>query len=161
TTGDIDRLLDGGGETTVTSVAPGAVLDRASQLLDQGRYDEAATLLGQLRHQKGLSVGIARARLALRRGDVSAALPELTATESEASADPTSELGRMHRICAARAHLRRGDYARASELAEAAMAGKAPPALAAEALSIRGLAGSYTGRHDDALKSLEQAVSLA
>src|SRR5439155_24179676 len=104
---------------------------------------------------------IARARLALGRGDAKAAQAELDRTSDLARAAKKNKLGRTWFLYQARTHLRLGDYTRAEEAVAVALEGGGEPALEADALAVRGLVESYTGRHDVARQSLEKAVELA
>jgi transcriptional regulator with GAF, ATPase, and Fis domain len=158
---DLGRILEAKEGVTVNSIIPESPLTRCERLLDQGRYEEAALLIGELGEDKGLAASIARARLALGRGDAKAAQAELDETASLAKSSRKTKLGRTWFLYQARTHLRLGDYARAEEAAAVALEGGGEPALEADALAVRGLAESYTGRHDVARQSLEKAVSLA
>jgi serine/threonine-protein kinase PknK len=158
---DLERILEPKDGVTVNSVRAEPALLRCERLLDQGRYDEAASLLSELQADQSLAASIARARLALGRGDAKAALGELDVTSAAAGTAKASKIGRNWFLNRARAHLRRGEYALADEAAAVAEAPGAEPALQAEALSVRGLCESYTGRHESARALLERAVELA
>jgi transcriptional regulator with GAF, ATPase, and Fis domain len=158
---DLERILEPKDGATVNSVRAEPALVRCERLLDQGRYDDAASLLGELRSDQSLAASIARARLALGRGDPKAALAELDASSSDAASVKETKIGRNWSLYRARAYLRCGEYALANEAALAALAGGNEPALEADALSVRGLAESYTGRHEAARENLENAVTVA
>jgi transcriptional regulator with GAF, ATPase, and Fis domain/tetratricopeptide (TPR) repeat protein/predicted Ser/Thr protein kinase len=160
-TADLERILEPKDGATVNSVRAEPALVRCERLLDQGRYDDAATLLAELKNEPSLAAGIARARLALGRGDPKGSLGELDAVSADAAAVKGTKIGRNWYLYRARAHLRSGEYALADEAANAALAGGAEPALEADALAVRGLAESYTGRHVAAREVLERAVALA
>ncbi|HEY3593879.1 MAG TPA: tetratricopeptide repeat protein, partial [Polyangiaceae bacterium] len=158
---DLGRILEPTGSVTVNSVRPEAPLVRCERLLDQGRFDEAAALLGELGETPPLRISIARARLALGRGDAQAALGELAKTRAEAEQQRASKVARFWSLYQSRAFLRLGDYAAAEKASEDARAPGGDQAIEADALSVRGLAESYTGRPDAAQRTLEQAVELA
>ena len=158
---DLERILEPKDGVTVNSVRAEPALVRCERLLDQGRYDEAASLLGELTGDQSIAASIARARLALGRGDPKAALAELDTTSAAAESAKTSKVGRNWFLNRARAHLRRGEYTLADEAAKVAEAPGAGPGLEAEALSVRGLAESYTGHHESARALLERAVELS
>jgi serine/threonine-protein kinase PknK len=158
---DLERILEPKDGVTVNSVRAEPALLRCQRLLDQGRNDEAAALTGELQGDRSLEASIVRARLAIGRGDPKAALAELEETSAAASAAKTTTLGRTWFLYRARAHLRAGEYAPADQAATVAAAPGAEPTLEADALAVRGLAVSYTGRHDSARALLERAVELA
>ncbi len=158
---DLDRLLDGKREVTVNSVAGEPLIVRCMRLLDQGRFEEVAPLLKLLDRDRGLIASVARAKLLIGRGDAAGALRELSQVEPLADAEPQSTNARLWALHIARAHMRLGDYAKAEQLAERAMTGEPAPAIDTEALTVRGLAETYTGKVDLARATLERAVSLA
>jgi transcriptional regulator with GAF, ATPase, and Fis domain/predicted Ser/Thr protein kinase len=158
---DLGRILEGKEGVTVNSIIPESPLTRTERLLDQGRYEEAALLIGEIGDDKSLAASIARARLALGRGDAKAAQGELDQSSGAAKGSKATKVGRSWFLYQARTHLRLGDYARAEEAAAVALDGGGEAALEADALAVRGLAESYTGRHDVARQSLEKAVNLA
>jgi serine/threonine-protein kinase PknK len=158
---DLERILEPKEGATVNSVRAEPALIRCERLLDQGRYDDAGSLLGELRTDRSLAASIARARLALGRGDPKAALTELDAATADAMSAKGTKIGRCWHLYRARAHLRCGEYALADAAAVAALAEGGEPAIEADALSVRGLAESYTGRHQAARQLLERAVEVA
>ncbi|MET0593931.1 MAG: serine/threonine-protein kinase, partial [Polyangiaceae bacterium] len=158
---DLERILEPKDGATVNSVRAEPALVRCERLLDQGRYDDAATLLGEFRADQSLAASIARARLALGRGDPKGALAELDRTSADATQVKGTKIGRSWSLYRARAYLRCGEYAQADEAAGTALAGGGEPSLEADALSVRGLAESYTGHHDAARERLEKAVAIA
>jgi len=158
---DLSRILEPKESVTVNSILPESALVRCNRLLDQGRYDEAGLVVANLEGDTNLPASIARARLALGRGDAKAAHEELSKTSELAQSQKKTREGRSWFLYQARAHLRLGDYARADEAAQSAFAGGGEPALEADALSVRGLAETYLGKHDNARRLLEQAVKLA
>jgi len=158
---DLDRILEVKNDVTVNSIRPESTLVRCERFLDQGRYEEAAILVAEIAEDKSLAASIARARLALGRGDAKAAQSELATTTDVAKAEKKSRAGRMWFVYQARAFLRLGEYASAEQAANTALTGGGESSLEADALSVRGLAESYTGHHDKARQSLEKAVELA
>ena len=158
---DLERILEPKEGVTVNSVRSEPALVRCERLLDQGRNDEAASLIAEFQADPSLAASIARARLAVGRGDPKAALAELDKTRTAATAAKSTKIGRCWFLYRARAHLRAGEYALADEAAVVALAAGGEPALEADALSVRGLSESYTGHHDGARKLLERAVELA
>jgi serine/threonine-protein kinase PknK len=158
---DLGRILEAREGVTVNSIIPEAPLTRCERLLDQGRYEDAGLLIADLGEDKSLAASIARARLALGRGDAKAARTELEGSRELANSSKESKPRRTWFLYLARAHLRLGDYARAEEAAVRALEGGGEPALEADALSVRGLAESYTGRQEVARQSLDQAVDMA
>jgi len=158
---DLERILEPKDGVTVNSVRSEPALVRCERLLDQGRNDEAAALITELQDDRSLAAAIARARLAIGRGNPKGALEELEETSAAAMAAKSTKIGRRWFVYRARAHLRAGDYALADEAAKVAVSGGGEPAIEADALAVRGLAESYTGRHDAARELLERAVELA
>jgi serine/threonine-protein kinase PknK len=158
---DLGRILEDRGDVTVNSIRPEPILLHCSRLLDQGRFDEAMPIVEQLAADRGLSASIARARLALGRGDNAEALRELSAVEPLAAAEAASSAARAWALYASRAHLRLGDYAKAEALADQALRGAPDASLEAEALTVRGVVQSYQGRVDEARATLQRAAGLA
>jgi transcriptional regulator with GAF, ATPase, and Fis domain len=161
---DVDAAL---GSTSRPSMAPAsggrtATLESAERALEMGRFDEAARGLDELgatrSEAEGVRVAIGRARIALGRGDTAQAVTELLAVEAPALKGPSRRAWQAVRT---RAHLRAGEYAEAAKLAQAVVAGDATDALAADALSARGVALAFTGEDTLAQAALEQAVRVA
>ena len=179
---DVDAAL---GATSRPSAAPLSVgrmetLEAAERALEMGRFDEAARGLDDLREPvprdppglddlrepvprdprgaEGVRVGIARARIALGRGDTAGAVNELSAIETSALQGASRRAWQAVRT---RAHLRAGEYAEAVRLAQAVVDAGATDALAADALSSRGVALAFTGEDTLARAALEQAVRVA
>ena len=107
---------------------------------------------------EGVRVGIARARIALGRGDTAGAVKELSAMETPALQGASRRAWQAVRT---RAHLRAGEYAETVRLAQAVVDADASDALAADALSSRGVALAFTGEDTLARAALEQAVRVA
>jgi len=159
---DIDAALGG----AVPSAAPSAGtlpgLDQAERALDTGRFDEAAQELDRMgkprRGAERLRVGLARARIAIGRGDPAAAFSELAAIDE---ASRGTDRRRTWQLLRARACLRAGDYAGALTAAEAVVEADASDALAADALSARGVALAFTGKDTAARTVLDEAIRVA
>ncbi|HEX3343015.1 MAG TPA: protein kinase, partial [Polyangiaceae bacterium] len=145
---DVDAAL---GTTSRPSMAPAPggrteTLEAAERAIEMGRFDEAARALDDLGAKLGdleqVRVAIGRARIALGRGDTTQAVVELSAVEARALEGPSR---RGWQAVRTRAHLRAGEYAEAARLAQAVVDGAANDALAADALSARGVALAFTG----------------
>ncbi len=197
-TEDVDRLLDAPPAPRAEASGPGgageerAALSPAEihRLLDRGHFDAAAEALG--RYQGDCSpvvvsiLTIARARLAMNRGDTARALAELARVKDQVEASGDPALAAFWSLQMARALVRTGDYGEAerrageavervgpvkleaelaggsrSQIATAAAFGASPEAIVAEAVATRGLAQSFASRHEDAKRTLEHAVRLA
>jgi transcriptional regulator with GAF, ATPase, and Fis domain len=161
---DVDAAL---GVTSRPSTAPASVgraqaLETAERAVEMGRFDEAARDLEQMGGPRGegerVRFGLARARVALGRGDTPRAVSELAAIEKAALAGATR---RAWWAVRARAHLRAGEYAEAAKLAQAVVDGEGEDALAADALSVRGVALAFTGEDTLARATLDEAVRVA
>jgi transcriptional regulator with GAF, ATPase, and Fis domain len=162
---DVDEAL---GRTDVDSdAAPPAVdraraLDAAERALDMGRFDEAAQGLngaGEPRDAaERVRLGLARARLALGRGDPPAAFAELDAVEHDAV---DGARRRAWEALRARACLRAGQYAEAATTAKEVVDADGSDALAADALSVRGVALAFTGDDAAARATLDRAIEVA
>jgi len=161
---DVDAALDTAERPS--SRLPG--LNRAEEFadaeraLDRGRFDEAALALDALGAPRGeperVRMGLARARIAIGRGDVSSASSELASIENASAAH---DRGRAWRALRARASLRAGHYTDAASLAQTVVDSDAADSLAAEALSVRGVALAFMGDDANARKTLEEAVRVA
>jgi serine/threonine-protein kinase PknK len=126
-----------------------------------GRFDDAARELDALGGVPGddrVRVGLARTRIAIGQGDPQRALVELGAIEEDAVA---GEQRRAWHALRARACLRAGQYAEAAKLAQTVVDAGASDALAADALSVRGVALAFTGEDARAGETLDQAVRVA
>ncbi|WP_437781223.1 sigma 54-interacting transcriptional regulator [Sorangium sp. So ce1097] len=193
-TEDVDRLLDAppasgaaasgrGGAGAAGEALPPAEIHR---LLDRGHFDAAAEALGRYEGDGSPAVVIARARLAMNRGDAARSLAELGRVKDEVEASSDHALGAFWSLQMARALVRVGDYGEAerrageavervgpikleaelaggarSQLASVAAFGASPEAIVAEAVATRGLAQSFASRHEEAKRTLEHAVRLA
>jgi serine/threonine-protein kinase PknK len=149
---------------TPTSVGRQETLEAAERAVEMGRFDEAARGLDDLRGspevdlRSDVRVGLARARIALGRGDTAGAVRELSAIETAAW---PSAWRRAWQAVRTRAHLRAGEYAETMRLAQTVVDAGATDALAADALSARGVALAFTGEDTPARATLEQAVRVA
>ncbi|WP_437734639.1 sigma 54-interacting transcriptional regulator [Sorangium sp. So ce1335] len=201
-TEDVDRLLDAppasgaaasgrGGAGAEGEALPPAEIHR---LLDRGHFDAAAEALGRYEGDGSPAVVptltptlmIARARLAMNRGDAARALAELGRVKDDVEASGDHALAAFWSLQMARALVRVGDYGEAerrageavervgpikleaelaggarSQLASVAAFGASPEAIASEAVATRGLAQSFASRHEEAKRTLEHAVRLA
>jgi transcriptional regulator with GAF, ATPase, and Fis domain/serine/threonine protein kinase len=158
---EVDEMLSRAAPLTPSSTREQA-LHKTEQLLDTGRFDEAASelrLVGAPRSKdESVRVAIARARVAWGRGDAPVALAHLDTVEREAKDGP---LHRAWLVTRARACLRAGRYAEAATLATTVVEATGNDAMAADARAIRGLSFVYDGRDTLARDELDQAVSLA
>ena len=103
--------------------------------------------------EEATAFAVARARVALARGD---------AVGSAAALDAVKTNAREWKIARARTYTRQGNYAASAKLAgEAAVQEKAEDAVAADALSVHGVALAYVGDEARATNALERAVALA
>jgi tetratricopeptide (TPR) repeat protein len=107
---------------------------------------------------QGERVGLARARIAMGRGDTARAVAQLAAIEEAALASPSR---RPWQVLRARAHLRAGEYAEAAALAKAVVDATGDDALASDALSVRGVVLAFTGEDTAARAVLEDAIRVA
>ncbi|WP_235879911.1 sigma 54-interacting transcriptional regulator [Polyangium aurulentum] len=172
---DVDRLL-------AEEEERGTDRERALRLLDRGHLEEAAELLERLSGDRSPAMAFARARLYTNRGDPVRALAELEGVREEALTGADPEIAAGFLLHSARALLRAGDHAGAEKSAMEATArtglvaasdDAAPPprtetpraralvGIAADALSVSGLAQSFSSRHDGAKSTLARAVRLA
>ncbi len=161
---DVDAVLGSRSRPSVPPASGGRAdaLDAVERAVEMGRVDEAARALIELGAPRGdverARLGIVAARVALGRGDNARAVAELATVEAIALAGPCR---RAWQAARARAHLRAGEYADATSLAKNVEGDGAEDALAADALSIRGVALAFTGEDTQARAALEQAVRVA
>jgi serine/threonine-protein kinase PknK len=135
------------------------------RLLDMGRYDEALQNVSALHRPDAgrfsasdtSRIAIARARIALARGDDRSAATLLDAVEASAR---LSAHTRAWSVTRARVSLRAGAYADASRFADEA-ASTGTDGIAADALAAKGVALAYTGEDVAALACLERAVDVS
>ena len=160
---DIDAVF----ATTSGSLAPSSK-NRAQALaaieaaLDRGRFDEATAQMesfgAPLDAEERVRLAVGEARVVLARAETQRAAKLLDGVASEAK---TSRLARAWTAVRARTHLRAGEYAEALVLAEVAIGNGEHDAIASDALSVRGLALSFTSQDAGALASIEQATAVA
>jgi transcriptional regulator with GAF, ATPase, and Fis domain len=159
---DVERALDAETSPAAPAIAGReAGFDRALRALDRGRFDEAAAALADLgppRTDEAARMGLARARIAIGRGDADGSLAELAAIEDGCSATGQA---RAWKTLRARACLRAGHYAEAATLARAVFEEDANDAQAVEAMSVRGVALALTGEDAAAREVLGRAVDIA
>jgi serine/threonine-protein kinase PknK len=161
---DIDAALgsDGASWSLPPSSGRAQWLEEAERALDLGRFDDAVSALGSLGSPRDdaerVRVGLARARVAIGRGDPATALTELANIEGKAL---SGSHPRAWRLLRARACLRAGQHADAARLAQEVVDAGAGDELAAEALSVRGVALAFTGEDTAARAVLEEAIRIA
>ena len=141
----------------------GQALAAVERALEMGRFDDAERDLDALQDDPAhpnepVRFGLARARIAVGRGDAQRALSELEAIEVEALA---GEGRRAWHALRARVCLRAGQYAEAAKLAQHVVDAGASDALAADAWSVRGVALAFTGEDERAGEALHEAVRVA
>jgi transcriptional regulator with GAF, ATPase, and Fis domain len=160
---DVDAAL-GAGSPSLAPVSAGRgrdfeLLERA---LDTGRFDEAEGLLrgvGEARSSdERIRSGLARARIAVGRGDPPGAIEALASIEAAALQGPHRRSWKLWR---ARAAVRAGDYATALTFATDAATADPADALSADAMSVRGVALALTGEDAAAREVLDEAVRVA
>ncbi len=164
---DVDAALDAPARPSAPSSTGGRerAFENAERALDMGRFDEAAReardleSLGARRNEADrVRMGMLRARIAIGRGDPAGALADLAGIEQPALA---GSVARAWRALRARAYLRAGEYAEAARLAEEVVDSGNADALAAEALSVRGVALAFTGDDAGARGLLDEAIRVA
>jgi transcriptional regulator with GAF, ATPase, and Fis domain len=130
--------------------------------LDRGRFDDASLALAALGEAQDDSERVAfalgRARLALGKGDVDGALAELSRVEAIAAGGASRRVWQGLR---ARALVRAGRYAEAADLGRDVVADDSGDAVAADALSVRGVALAFLGDDNAAREVLDTAVRIA
>jgi transcriptional regulator with GAF, ATPase, and Fis domain len=164
---ELDELLS---KSKSNVASPAATKDDLSQslarALETGRFDEAAQVLASLESALGgtrtsadaVEVALASAKIAIARGDAQAAEKTLESVKKDAAKGPSA---RAWHALVARAKNRAGDFTAAAEIAKGVIDGGGDDALAADALSVRGVALSYSGDDKEARVSLERAVAVA
>lgn len=159
---DVERALGEDRSSTPASAERGQWFDEVERALDRGRFDEAVSALNVLgtprTESERLRIGLARARLAVGRGDAERALSSLDAIEGGCL---STGMGRAWTSLRARAGLRAGRYAEAAALAETVVRQDAGDAHAADAMATRGVALAFTGEDAAAREVLDHAINLA
>jgi serine/threonine-protein kinase PknK len=161
-TDEIDAILaERHGTIPPPSLNRRDTLASVERSLDTGRFDEANHLLDTLGEGKApeesVRVAIARARVAIGRGEGPEAARALDAVAGEAK----GALSRPWGVARARASLRAGDYAGAQTHAARVVDAEATDVLACDALSVLGLAQVYNGDDARGLSTLERATAVA
>ena len=158
---DVEGAL-GDPRSSATLQTRSEALGAVESHLDRGRFGEALASLESLGEPRDdaerVAFSIARARMALGRGDVDSALALLSASEALAI---RGEFRRSWQGQRARALVRAGRYAEAAELGRAAISGGSDDAVAADAWSVCGVALSFLGDDVAAREALETAVHIA
>lgn len=160
---DVDRVVSRDAAADGDAVATLALVEGA---LDRGHFEEAGDLIASLEGQRSLGLAVARARLSTSRGDTRTALEALQEFEEEAEREQGIAVARFY-LHRARAYLRAGDHTSAERSARQVEAkvvndpSAKARAVAAEAVSVIGIAQSLSSRHDEAKDSLVRAVDLA
>ncbi len=159
---EVDRLLDIGSAPRPVAALT-SELQQVEGLLDQGRFEEAASALSGVKHADALGLALVRVRLALGRGEAREGLQILGEIEQKACArDPLTR--RRWKLQMARALLRLGKYAESSQHASEAIGpdeADEDPAVTLEAQACIGLVKSYCGEHDEAAVILRKAATRA
>jgi DNA-binding NtrC family response regulator/tetratricopeptide (TPR) repeat protein len=157
-----DRPRAGAPPAPPSQAGRAQAFDEVERALDMGRFDDAARELAGIGSPRGIldqvRLALARARIAIGRGDAAGALTDLDAVGRPALEGP---LRRNWQALRARACLRAGAYAEASSLAKAVVESNRIDALAAEALSVHGMALAYMGEDKAARESLDDAIRVA
>ncbi|MGO8997246.1 MAG: sigma 54-interacting transcriptional regulator [Polyangiaceae bacterium] len=163
---DIDAVF----ASSSASAAPSSknraeALGAIDAALARGRFDEATTQMESFGapqdDEERVRLAVGEARVVLARAEIQRAAKLLDAVATEAK---KTRLARAWMAVRARTHLRSGEYAEALALADAAIArerGSQQDAVASDALSVRGLALSFTSQDAAALAAIEQAVAVA
>ena len=161
---DVDAALASPGSPSQTPASGqrAGAFEQIDRALDTGRFDEAALLLDGLGEGRGgeewVRLGLARARIAIGRGDPASALATLASVEDASLAGPRRRTWQLYR---ARAALRAGDYPNAATFAAEVTRDAGSDAAAADALSVRGVALALTGEDAAARAALDDAVRVA
>ncbi|HEX3772435.1 MAG TPA: sigma 54-interacting transcriptional regulator [Polyangiaceae bacterium] len=167
---EIDAALEGraSGPPSATPSQSGRarLFEDVERALDMGRFDDAARELAALNETSGgprteaerVRAALAAARVAVGRGDAQGARATLAAVEDVALRGPHR---RAWQAVGARAALRAGAYGDATALARAATDAGKSDALAAEALSVQGVALAFTGDDAGARAVLDDAIRVA
>ncbi len=154
---DFERLLGPTGPSS--TMIPEDLVARGLYFLDRGRFTEARAVLDGVTAGDPLVLETARARLELGEGESARALERLTAVADEAARRTGLAESKAWAVYVARAHLGVGSYAVAADLLEPLT--KDRGSLGAEALAYQGLAFSYLGKPEVAVRTLENAVAAA
>jgi serine/threonine-protein kinase PknK len=161
---DVDAALDAPARPSSPPSQGGRerAFEDAERALDMGRFDDAARGIEGLGVPRNpvdrVRMGMLRARIAIGRGDPAGALADLAAVERLAM---SGSLARAWSALRARAYLRAGEYAEAASVAQSVVMAESTDAIAAEALSVRGVALAFTGDDARARGLLDDAIRVA
>jgi serine/threonine-protein kinase PknK len=159
---EVDRLLEAGAPSRISTSAP-SELQQVETLLDQGRFEEGASVLAAVKKADALGLALVRVRLALGRSEAGEALSILSEIEQKAK-DRGGLTRRRWTLQMARALLGLGRYTESAEFAGQSIDSSAmdsDPSLSLEARAYMGLAKSYAGEHEEAEKILRSAGAEA
>jgi transcriptional regulator with GAF, ATPase, and Fis domain/serine/threonine protein kinase len=157
---EIDEILDATSSRSIPPMSQSRddYLRELTRTLETGRFDAAATALERLHDpqndEERLQFAVARSRILLARGDANGSAAALESVPASAK-----KTDRAWKIARARTFTRAGDYAASAKLAEEAAVGD--DAIAADALSVQGVALAYTGDEAKANQVLQRSVALA
>jgi serine/threonine-protein kinase PknK len=154
---DVTRVLD---EPDPLSDARTSPVTGALLALDQGRVNDAARLAETFPDDPSFGAKMARARIAAGRGETQHALTLLREATPETDRDWGERL--LHE---ARALIRTGAYTEAIEAAEQGLVAVGDRdknlGIFAELTTSRGIAESFLGQHEAAIKTLTVAAEWA
>ncbi len=153
TEADVDRAIAGAATDHAAGADPLAQAERA---LDAGRLRDASAALARLEGAaaSSLPARVAAARLAMARGDVARADEALAGAAAKSPADR-----RVLAATKARVLFRSGKYTEAE--AEARTVAEGDDRLAADALTVLGLARTFVGDDPAAMAHFARAIALA
>jgi serine/threonine-protein kinase PknK len=162
-TDDIDAIFASSSASTAPSSGNRVEsLGAIEAALARGRFEEATQQIEWFGEPKDaeekVRLAVGQARVVLARAEIARAAKLLDAVASEAK---KTDAARSWLAVRARTHLRSGEYAQALALADEAIAGDKIDPIASDALSVRGLALSFTSEDAGALSAIERAASVA
>jgi transcriptional regulator with GAF, ATPase, and Fis domain/energy-coupling factor transporter ATP-binding protein EcfA2 len=160
---DIDAVMSAASASSPPSSATRAEsLASIEAALDRGRFSDASAQIESFgvpaddEERVRLAVGQARVVLGTFGPPRAAKLLDEVAAQAK-----KTKAYRAWAAVRARTHMRAGEYAKALELANAVIDAGGDDAIASDALSVRGLALSFTSRDAEALTSIERAAETA
>ncbi|MBW2537960.1 MAG: serine/threonine protein kinase, partial [Deltaproteobacteria bacterium] len=178
---DVEARLDGVSELAVPSTDP----KELHRLLDRGRFEQAAQQLERSSPDGSLPIELARAKLEIGQSDPQAALQRLQQLQPRLEEQADGDLVALWHLQMARALLRVGDYDQAEVQSNLALTqvgvtlieglqggdvgsglremthGATVGAMVAESLAVSGLAQSFAGKHEEAIRTLRRSVEVA